>query len=188
MILIRSFLLPAFLATTNLFAQDFKTATASGVDLKKFSSFTVLRGSVVANSDQPIDKEQFYTNIKASIVREMGERGYTFNDDSTAELSVSYVIETTVKLDVVQQGRIGQQVVVTNPVGGNQSQSWSNEFTQGMLILEIEDTARKTAVWSAEGVMDINRTRGGDLIDNAVRSAFRKFPDKTKKEKPSRKN
>lgn len=172
------------IVSLSLSGQDFKTSTASGVDLKKYETFTVLRGSVVANSDQPIDKEAFYKRIKPSLVRELEIRGYTFSEDSTAHLSVSYVIETTVRLDVQQQGRLSQQVVVTNPVGGNQSQSQSHEFTQGMLILEIEDTSKKSAIWSAEGVMDINRTRGGDMVDNAVRSAFRKFPDKTKKEKP----
>jgi hypothetical protein len=170
------------LFSASLFSQDFKTSTASGVDLLKYETFTVVPGSVITNSDQPINKEAFYDEIKSSIIRELEVRGYKFLNDSTAQLTVSYVIETSVKMDVQQQGRLGQQVVVTNPAG-TQTQNWSREFTQGMLILEIEDTARSTAVWSAEGIMDINRTRGGNLLDNAVRSAFRKFPDKNKKVK-----
>jgi hypothetical protein len=174
--------------TTGSFGQDFTTSTASGVDLKKYESFTVVPGSVITNSDQPINKEAFYNEIRASIVRELEVRGYKFLDDSTAQLTVSYVIETTLKMDFQRQGHIGQQVVVTNPAGTSQNQNWSREFTQGTLILEIEDNARKTSVWSAEGIMDVNRTRGGNLLDNAVRSAFRKFPDKGKKDKtPKRK-
>jgi hypothetical protein len=35
--------------------------------------------------------------------------------------------------------------------------------------------------------MDATRTRGGNVVDIAVQIAFRKFPDKNKKEKPSKK-
>lgn len=169
------------------FGQDFQTSTASGVDLLSYQTFTVARGSVISNSEQPIDKEAFYKEIRTSIIREMEFRGYTFQDDSTAQLIVSYVIETTVKFDVQQQGRLGQQVVVTNPSSANQTQAWSREFTQGMLILEVEDAQKKSIIWSAEGMMDINRTREGNLLDNAVRSAFRKFPNKNKPAKGSKK-
>jgi hypothetical protein len=171
------------LISLNLSGQDFTTSTASGVDLLKYETFTVLRGSVISNSDQPIDKEAFYKEIKPSIIRELEYRGYKFIEDTTAQLAVTYVIETTMKMEIQRQGQLGQQLVVTNPGSGNQSQTWSREFTQGMLILEIEDVARKTSVWSAEGMMDITRSRGGNLLDNAVRSAFRKFPDKNKKVK-----
>ncbi|MBX2968394.1 MAG: DUF4136 domain-containing protein [Cyclobacteriaceae bacterium] len=162
------------------FGQEFKTSTASGVDLLAYNTFTVVRGSVLSNSEQPIDKEAFYNEIRTSIIREMEFRGYTFVEDSTAQLAVSYVIETTVKFDVQQQGRLGQQVVVTNPSSANQTSAWSREFTQGMLILEIEDSKNKNIIWSAEGMMDVSRTRDGNLLDNAVRSAYRKFPDKNK--------
>lgn len=169
------------------FGQEFQTSTASGVDLLSYQTFTVARGSVISNSEQPIDKEAFYKEIRTSIIREMEFRGYTFQDDSTAQLIVSYVIETTVKFDVQQQGRLGQQVVVTNPSSANQTQAWSREFTQGMLILEVEDVQKKSIIWSAEGMMDINRTREGNLLDNAVRSAYRKFPNKNKPAKGSKK-
>lgn len=179
----KSILLITFVSISlHLLAQDFTTSTASGVDLLKYETFTVVRGSVIANADQPIDRQALYEAIKPSIIRELEVRGYKFTEDSTAQLTVSYVVETTIKMDVQRQGQIGQ-LVITNPAGGNQDQGWSREFTQGMLILEIEDTARKTAVWSAEGMMDISRSRGGNLLDNAVRSAFRKFPDKNKKVK-----
>lgn len=168
--------------STNLFCQDFTTSTASGVDLLKYETFTVVRGSVIANADQPINKDALYEAIKPSIIRELEMRGYKFQDDSAAQLTVSYVVETTIRMDVQRQGQIGQ-FVVTNPSGANQDQGWSREFTQGMLILEIEDTSRKTSVWSAEGMMDITRTRGGNLLDAAVRNAFRKFPDRNKKVK-----
>lgn len=169
------------------FGQEFQTSTASGVDLLEYKTFTVVRGSVISNSEQPIDKEAFYKEIRTSITREMEFRGYTFVDDTTAQLAVSYVIETTKKFDVQQQGRLGQQVVVTTPASANQTQAWSREFTQGMLILEIEDVQKKNIIWSAEGMMDVSRTREGNLLDNAVRSAFRKFPNKNKPAKGSKK-
>lgn len=168
------------------FGQEFQTSTASGINLLTYETFTVIRGSVISNSEQPVDKEAFYKSIRESIIRELEFRGYKLMDDSTAQMAVSYVIETTVKMDIQQQGRLAQQVVVTTPSTADQGQAWSREFTQGMLILEIEDRQKKGVIWSAEGMMDVSRTRGGNLLDNAVRSAFRKFPDKNKKVKPQK--
>ncbi|MCK6616654.1 MAG: DUF4136 domain-containing protein [Cyclobacteriaceae bacterium] len=167
------------------FAQDFEIAVEKGIDLKKYQTFTIVKGAVISGSDQPIDANSLYYEIKPIIVRELKRKGYTYQD-SAAELTVTYVIESIMRTDVQRLGPLGQ-APASNPAMVDQSQTWSREFRQGTLILNLVDASRKTTVWSAEGTMDISRTRGGNLLDYAVKSAFRKFPDKTKDERKATK-
>lgn len=168
------------------YAQNFTTSTKSGVDLLSFDTFTVVRGDLVAGEDAEVDKDAFFERIKAAIIKEMQVRGYRYQDDSLAQLRVSYVVETSSRMDVVELGPMGQSPT-TNPAMMDQSKNWSREILQGSLILEIEEGSKNSVIWSSEGVMDASRTRGGNLIDYAVQRAFYKFPDKTKKQKSSRK-
>lgn len=167
-------------------AQSFTSSTQSGIDLKAYNTFTVVKGDIVVGEENTIDKEAFYTKFKEATIRELSLRGYQFIDDSTAQLRVSYVLETSVRMDVVQLGPMGQ-MPTTNAADVSNAQSWSREFRQGSLIVMIDDAQKKITIWSAEGTVDATRARGGDLIDMAVRNAFKKFPDKTKKEKPQKK-
>lgn len=179
-----TFLICAPLLMVN--AQNFTTSTKSGIDLRTYETFTVVRGDLVVGEDAEIDKDAFFERIKKAIIKEMQVRGYRFQDDSLAQLRISYVVETSSRMDVVNLGPMGQ-APTTNPAQMDQSQSWSREIRQGSLILDIEDASSKSVIWSAEGVMDASRTRGGNLIDYAVQNAFRKFPDKTRKQKPDKK-
>ena len=167
--------------------QEFTVSTKSGVDLKTYESFTVVKGDVLTAEDRQIDEDAFFTEIKTAIVREMEVRGYKFVDDPTAQLAVSYVVETTMKFESQRLGPLGQ-TPITNPANVDASPNWSKEFRQGSLIIDMVDSSKKSSVWSAEGVMDITRSRGGNIVDYAVRMAFKKFPDKTKKEKKSKKS
>ncbi len=166
-------------------AQNFEVAVEKGVDVKRYNTFTVVRGAVISGGDQPIDANQLFREIKPMIMREMQQRGYVFSD-SAAELATTYVVETLMRTDVQNLGPLGQ-APATNPAQVDQSQTWSREFRQGTLIINVVDAARQTTVWSAEGTMDISRTRGGNLLDYAVKNAFRKFPDKTKPDKKKKK-
>ena len=170
----------------SVYAQNFTTSTKSGVDLRLFDTFTVVRGDLIVEEDAEVDKDAFFERIKAAIVKELGARGYRYQDDSLAQLRVSYVVETSSRMDVVELGPMGQ-APTTNPAMMDQSRNWSRDIRQGSLILEIEDASKSSVIWSSEGVMDASRTRGGNLIDYAVQRAFYKFPDKTKKMKSSSK-
>ncbi len=162
--------------------QEFTTSTKSGIDLKVYETFRVVPGEIIVMEDRQIDKNAFFKEMREAVAREMTGRGYKPVDDSTAHLTVSYVIETMMQTESQNFGPLGQ-TPVTNPAMVGQNQSWSREFRRGVMILEIEETRSKSVLWSAEGIMDATRTRGENLLDNAVRAAFRKFPDKTKKEK-----
>ncbi|MDH4057548.1 MAG: DUF4136 domain-containing protein [Cyclobacteriaceae bacterium] len=183
----KKFFLVVLVITTfcKAWAQEFTTAIIQGVDLKKYEFFTVAIGEVMTGGDQAIDKDAFYKEIKVFIIREMEARGYKFSD-SSAQLSASYLVETTVRTDIQNLGPLGQSPT-TNPAMVNQSQVWSRDFQQGTLFISLDDIVKKGTVWSSEGTMDITRTRGGNLLEHAVKNAFRELPDKTKKEKKSKK-
>jgi hypothetical protein len=168
-------------------AQEFTVSTKSGVDMKTYETFTVVKGDILAAEDRAIDGDAFFQEIRMAIVRELEVRGYKFIEEGPAQLAVSYVVETMVKFETQPLGPLGQ-TPVTNPAMVDASPNWSKEFRQGSLIIDIVDTDKKSAVWSAEGTIDITRSRGGNVVDYAVRMAFRKFPDKTKKEKKPRKS
>jgi len=174
------------LASLTVCSQDFTASTKSGIDLKAYETFRVVPGEIIAMEDRQIDKDVFFKEMREAIVREMTGKGYKHVDDSTAQLTVSYVVETMMQTESQNFGPLGQ-TPVTNPAMAGQNQSWAREFRRGVMILEIEETRSKSVMWSAEGIMDATRTRGENLLDNAVRAAFRKFPDKTKKEKPKKK-
>jgi hypothetical protein len=162
-------------------AQEFTSSTKSGVDLLVFETFTVVKGELVVRENRTIDKDEFFNEIRKSIRHEMESRGYTYMEDSAAQLTVSYVVETTLATESENLGPLGM-TPTANAAMVDQSRTWSRSFRQGILILEIEDQ-RNNVLWSSEGVMDISRARGGNVLDYAVQSAFRKFPDKTKKVK-----
>ncbi len=170
-----------FLALNQSPGQEFTSSTKSGVDLKAFETFTVVKGELIVRENRTIDKDEFFTEIRKSIRHEMESRGYIFKEDSTAQLVVSYVVETTLASESENLGPMGL-TPTANPAMVDQSRTWSRSFRQGILILEIEDQ-RNNVLWSSEGVMDISRSRGGNVLDYSVQAAFRKFPDKTKKQK-----
>jgi hypothetical protein len=178
-------LLVLFTLAKALPGQNFETSTKKGVDLRLYQTFTVVKGAVISGGDQPIDANALFNEIKPMIIHELQKKGYVF-EDSAAELAATYVVETTVRTEVQNFGPLGQ-APASNPAMANQPQTWSREFRQGTLIINLDDTSRKTTVWSAEGIMDISRTRGGNLLDYAVKNAFRKFPDKTKADKKAKK-
>lgn len=174
-----------FLVSTSMFAQDFKASTQKGVDLKKYETFSILKGEVVTSEDSKMDKDQFYTDFRRITIEEMESRGYKFVDDTTAQLAISYVVETSRVIESENVGPLGQ--MPQRNAGEVQTQTWSRDFTRGSLIIAIEAGANNQ-VWSSEGTMDAARTRGGNVLEYAIKTALRDFPDKNKKTKRSKRN
>lgn len=173
-----------FLLSTTVLAQDFKSSKQKGVDLKKYETFTIEQGEIVTGEDSKMDKDQFYKDFARIAVAELESRGYTYAADTTAQLSVSYVVETSRVMETENVGPLGQ--MPQRNAGDVQTQTWSRDFTRGTLIISIE-AGDLNQVWSSEGTMDVARTRGGNVLEYAIKSAFRDFPDKAKKRKRNKK-
>jgi hypothetical protein len=165
--------------------QDFKASTQKGIDLKKFETFTIVQGEVVTSEDSKMDKDQFYTDFRRITSEEMKSRGYKFVEDTAAQLSISYVVETSRVIESENVGPLGQ--MPQRNAGEVQTQTWSRDFTRGSLIISVEAGANNQ-VWSSEGTMDVARTRGGNVLEYAIKTALRDFPDKFKKTKKKKRN
>lgn len=166
--------------STTVSAQDFKSSAQKGVDLRKFETFTLEQGEVITSEDSKMDKDQFYKEFKRIAVSELERKGYTYVEDTTAQLSVSYVAET---MRVIESENVGPLGEMPQRNGADvQTQTWSRDFTQGSLIISVE-TGNNNLVWSAEGVMDVARTRGGNVLEYAIKAALDHFPVKNKKSK-----
>jgi hypothetical protein len=169
-----------FLLSTTLPAQDFKGSTQKGIDLKKYETFTVEVGEVIVSEDSKLDKEDFYAEFKRITISEMEKRGYQYIADTTAQLSVSYVMEVSRVMESENVGPFGQ--MPQRNAGDVQTQNWSRDFTRGSLIISVE-SGKNNQVWSSEGTMDMARTRGGNVLEYAIKSALRDFPSKKSKKR-----
>lgn len=166
-------------------AQDFKTSTQKGVDLRKYDTFTIVQGEVVTSEDSKMDKEQFCKDFVRIAVKELEAKGYKYVADTSATLSMTYVVETSRVVESENVGPLGQ--MPQRNAGDVQTQTWSRDFTRGSLIISAE-AGKNNQVWSSEGTMDVARTRGGNVLEYAIKNALRDFPDKFKKEKKKKRN
>lgn len=173
-----------FLLNTVVSAQEFKASTRKGVDLKIYETFTIEKGEVVMSEDSKVDKDQLYIDFKRFAIFELEKLGYKYVEDS-AQLSVSYVVETTRVVETENVGPLGQ--MPQRNAGDVQTQTWSRDFTRGSLIISME-AGTNNLVWSSEGTMDVARTRGGNVLEYAVKSALSDFPDKNRKTKKRKRN
>ena len=174
-----------FLLNTAAHAQNFKASTQKGVDLTKYETFTIVKGELVASEDTKLDEDQLYKDFKRIAIPEMESLGYTYTEDTTAQLSIYYVVETTRVTESENVGPLGQ--MPQRNAGDVQTQTWSRDFTRGSLIMSME-AGKKNLVWSSEGTMDVARTRGGNVLEYAIKSALDDFPDKIKKSKKKKRN
>lgn len=175
----------AFVLSTSVWGQEFKPSTQKGVDLKKFETFWIDEGEVITGEDSKIDKDQFFKDFKRIVIAEMESKGYRHVDDTTASLSFSYVVETSRVVESENVGPLGQ--MPQRNAGDVQTQTWSRDFTRGFLIISVE-TGENNQVWSTEGTMNVARTRGGNVLEYAIRNALKDFPDKNEKPRKRKRN
>jgi hypothetical protein len=169
-------------------AQTIKTHTEKNVDLTQYETFTVLKGeSVTPRDEKKASDKQLFDAVKAGVRREMEDRGYKYLEDSTAQLAVSYVAGA---FDLTDAGNVGPlgQAPVDDPSQLNQSRSWSNTTREGMLVLEITDTATKKEVWKAEtDDVPLARAEISRALDAVIYKAFKKFPSREPGKKKKKK-
>jgi hypothetical protein len=151
--------------------------TVEDVDFNRFTTFRVDKGEIVTLTDQPINDDFFYNAIKEGVVASLVNKGYTFVEDSSAQLAVTYVGEAVVKLDTQDLGPLGQ-TPADQPNEVMSDRTWAREHREGSLILEVTDAATKKMVWRASSTVEYNLTDTRS-IRALVHQAFRKFPERT---------
>jgi hypothetical protein len=162
------------------YAQNVKTTQTPGVDMNSFTTFRVDKGELVTVSDQKVDEKKFHQRIKQAIISALTEKGYQFVDDSTAQLVVNYVGEAVTKMDVENLGPLGQQPA-TNASQVDASRSWSHEYEEGSLAIDIQDARQKKTVWRSNGTVNTAIMEDERAINSIIYKSFKKFPFKKKR-------
>lgn len=164
--------------------QSIKIHSEKGVDLTDYETFTVMKGEFMTSPDsKKISEQALFQSVKTAVRREMEDRGYKFVDDSTAQLWIGYVAGSYNLTNAGVNGPLGQ-TPASNAADMNQSRNWSHTSQDGMLVLDISDSANKKPLWKAE-CEDLSLDSGDfkRVLDAAIFKAYRKFPNKLKKKK-----
>jgi len=151
------------------------------VDLTTYETFTVIKGEVITPEDeQKVNEEELFQRMKNAIATELESKGYRYVKDSTAQLIVSYVTGSFKQTNSENLGPLGEAPAST-AADVDQSRSWSRDFREGILEIEVSSHAKKE-LWKVSGTLTSD-TSDPKIIDNSVYKALRKFPSRNRKKK-----
>jgi hypothetical protein len=163
--------------------QSVKTTMEKGVDMTSYETFTVFKGELMTPPDARIVSEkELFESVKAAVTKEMELRGYKFVPDSSAQLYISYVAGAYNLTEGGNTGPLGQTPAST-PAEMDQSRSWSRESREGMIAIDIMDSRSKKELWKATGSLALEGVDLKRASDAVIYKAFKKFPNKNKKNK-----
>ena len=167
----------------SVFGQSVKTTMQKGVDITVYETFTVMKGEVMTPPDaRKINENVLFQSIKEAVKKEMELRGYKFVEDSTAQLYISYVAGA---YNLTEGGNMGplSRTPAQTPADMDQSRSWSRESSEGMIVIDMMDSRSKKELWKATGNLSLENVDLDRGLDAIVYKAFKKFPNKNKKNK-----
>jgi hypothetical protein len=164
----------------SIMAQSFKIVKAPNVDVTVFETFTVARGELITpKDDRKISEDELFKKMKNAIVTEFEAKGYRFVDDSSAQLIVSYVTGSFKLTNSENLGPLGETPAST-AADVDQSRSWSRDFRESLLEIEVSDLRSSKELWKTSGTILIDSS-DTKLIDSSVYKALKKFPKRKKK-------
>lgn len=167
-------LLLLLISATSLFGQELKVEYDKNHDFSNYKTFSFGEGEITTPSDErTIPDATLHKYIKNSIAEELKEKGLK-QIDSLGDLKVSYLIGSVEKLDIEQLGPLGM-------TPGNTSQTWSRDYWQSNLIIDLEDKGRR--VWRINSTTSTPSAEAARMIDQVVGNGFKKFSLKPKKKK-----
>ena len=157
------------------YTQDINVEYDKNRDLSGYKTFSFGEGEVITPKDRSQEDEvKLHKWIKEAVAKQLTEKGLHQND-SAADLVVSYVIGTQERSDFGQLGPMG-----TLP--GDASQTWSRNYQLGSLIIDL-DNKNKNLIWRVNATTSSSSADIEQLIDRVVSAGFKKFSLKPKKVK-----
>lgn len=160
----------------SLQGQDVKVEYDKTKDYSGYTSFRFGDSEIVTPkekkqiSDKTLDKI-----IKDAIVKELNEKGLT-KIDSGAQLVVSYVAGIFEHSEIQNLGPLGQ-------TPGSSSQSFTNNYTQGELIIDMNDSKSNKLIWRINSQTNTSTPEASQYIDQIIDKGFKKFGVKPKGKK-----
>lgn len=169
-------LLASLTACTTPTQPSHDSQTAPGVDLSRYSTFSLSAPAGTPDADGPL--RMLDVNIRSALKTEMTKRGYR-EDEASPDLRIDY---ETASQDKVKSSpvRIG---IGMGSWGGNMggsvgvSSSSVQSYQEGRLIIHVADTAKNQEVWYGTVSGKVDRSKlDADSVARVVALAMEDFP------------
>lgn len=155
------------------FAQDVKVEYDKSKDYSFYKTFRFGDSEIVTPKEKKqITDATLHKIIRDAIEKELSEKGITKND-SSAELVVTYVAGIFEHSERQNLGPMG-----TAP--GQPNQTWMNNYSQGELIIDINDVKSKILIWRINSQTNTSTPEAENYIDQVVDKGLKKFAVKPK--------
>lgn len=157
-------------------AQDVKVEYDKTKDYSGYKTFRFGESEIVTPKDKKLISDATLNKIiRDAIEKELLEKGIIKND-SSAELVITYVAGIFEHSERQNLGPLG-----TAP--GQSSQSWTNNYSQGELIIDINDIKSKKMIWRINSQTNTSTPEAESYIDQVVDKGLKKFAMRPKGKK-----
>jgi Domain of unknown function (DUF4136) len=156
--------------------QDIKVEYDKTKDYSGYKTFKFGESEIVT----PKEKKQITDKaldklIKDAIIKELNEKGLTQND-STGQLTITYVAGEFEHSETQNLGPLGQ-------TPGSSSQTWSSNYIQGELIIDMNDSKSNKLIWRINSQTNTTTPEAAQFIEQIVDKGLKKFGVKPKGKK-----
>jgi len=161
------------LAVIPALAQDIKVEYDKTKDYSGYKTFRFGESEIITPkekkklSDKALDKI-----IKDAIIKVMTSKGLS-QSDSSAQIMVTYVAGVFEHSETQNLGPLGQ-------APGSSSQTWSNNYSQGELIIDLNDDQSKKLIWRINSQTNTTTPEASQYIEQIVDKGLKKFAVKPK--------
>jgi Domain of unknown function (DUF4136) len=154
-------------------SQDVKVEYDKTKDYSGYKTFRFGESEIVTPKEKKqITDKALNKIIRDAITKELGEKGLSQND-SAAQLTVTYVAGEFEHSETQSLGPLGQ-------TPGSSAKTWSNNYTQGEFIIDLNDTRNNKLIWRINSQTNTASPETAQYIEQIVAKGFRKFGIKPK--------
>jgi hypothetical protein len=159
-----------------LAAQEVSVEYDKSKDRSGYKTFMFGESEIVTSkSSKKISDAALNKIIIETIEKELNIKGLT-RQETGAQLIVTYVAGSFNHTEFENLGPLGQSP-------GQIGQSWSREYTQGSLIIDLNDSKNGDLIWRVNSTTTTNGPEARQNVEQVVSKGFRKFGETPKKKK-----
>jgi predicted transcriptional regulator len=156
--------------------QDVKIEYDKTKDFSAYKTFRFGESEIVTPKEKKqISDAALNKIIRDAIEKELAEKGIIKND-SSSELVITYLAGIFEHSERQNLGPLG-----TAP--GQSSQTWTNNYSQGELIIDINDVKSRKLIWRVNSQTNTSTPEAQTYIEQVVDKGLKKFAVKPKGKK-----
>ncbi len=159
-----------------LAAQEVSVEYDKSKDLTGYKTYMFGESEIVTSkASKKISDATLNKIITETIEKELSIKGLS-KQESGAQLIVTYVAGSFNHTEFENLGPLGQSP-------GQIGQSWSREYTQGSLIIDLNDSRNGDLIWRINSTTTTNAPEARQNVEQVVSKGFKKFSIEPKKKK-----